>query len=82
MKIFVINLPEDVDRKNSIERQLQKLGLSYEIFPAIRGKLLSNQEKALYYDEKWFVRRGAGKRHLWEGGSALQAYWEVRYSQF
>lgn len=56
MHIFVINLPEDLVRRAVIEKQLNELGLTYELFPAIRGKLLSPAEKAQHYDETWYIR--------------------------
>jgi glycosyl transferase family 25 len=71
MHIFVINLPEDAARREAIEKQLHELGLSYDIFPAIRGKLLSPQEKARHYDEKWFVRNEGRPALAGELGCAL-----------
>lgn len=56
MHIFVINLPESSIRRAAIERQLVDLGLSFEVFPAIRGASLSNAEKSAVYDSKWFHR--------------------------
>ncbi len=56
MHIFVINLPEDNLRRIAIEKQLQSLGLDFEIFPAIRGKNLSAEETTKHYDAKWFIR--------------------------
>jgi len=44
MEIHVINLKEAVDRRKSIESQLQKLQLSYKIFDAVRGSALSENE--------------------------------------
>ena len=44
MEIHVINLKEAVDRRKSIESQLQKLQLSYKIFDAVRGSALSEKE--------------------------------------
>ena len=56
MHIFVVNLPEDNLRRKGIEKQLNSLGLDFEIFPAIRGKNLTTEETAKHYDAKWFVR--------------------------
>lgn len=36
--IWLINLPTDVSRRSAMERQLTKLGLSWNLFPAINGK--------------------------------------------
>lgn len=44
MEIHVINLKEAVDRRKSIESQLQKLKLTYSIFEAVRGTALSEKE--------------------------------------
>ena len=60
MHIFVINLPEDHERREAIEQQLNGLGLDYEIFPAVRGKALAEAERAASYDEVWH-RRNEGR---------------------
>lgn len=44
MKIFVINLPKDTERKASIEGQLNALGLEAEFIEAIYGKVLKKEE--------------------------------------
>ena len=56
MKIFVISLLEDLERRRSIDGQLGRLQLPYETLPAVRGADLSPEEKRRHYDEKWFVR--------------------------
>lgn len=71
MHIFVINLPGDNVRREAMEKQLQSLDLLYEILPAVRGKLLSAQEKARDYDEKWFVRHEGRPALPGEIGCAL-----------
>ena len=71
MKIFVINLPEDTDRLKAIENQLQTLGLSYDVFTAIRGSSLSSAEISESYDEKWFVRNEGRAAALGELGCAM-----------
>ena len=71
MQVFVINLPEDVERRRAIEGQLQRLGLPYEVFPAIKGALLSSEERRRHYDEKWFVRNEGRSARLGELGCAL-----------
>ena len=60
MHIFIINLKEDYERRKAIEAQLNHLGLTYEIFPAIRGKALVEAERAASYDEVWH-RRNEGR---------------------
>jgi glycosyl transferase family 25 len=52
MKIFIINLAEDVERRNFIRRQLEDFGLEYAFFPAIRGASLTPQERKIFYDRK------------------------------
>lgn len=44
MEIHVINLKEAVDRRKSIEAQLQKLGLEYKMFEAVRGSSLTPEQ--------------------------------------
>lgn len=63
MKIFVINLPEDVERRRRVEEQLQRFGLAYEVVPAVKGGLLGVEQRATQYDDVRFARN--------EGRSAL-----------
>ncbi|MBK8309967.1 MAG: glycosyltransferase family 25 protein [Chitinophagaceae bacterium] len=44
MKVHVINLKGSVDRRRSIESQLQKLKISFEIIEAVDGSALSDEE--------------------------------------
>lgn len=44
MQVHVINLKEAIERRKSIVSQLEKLGLRYEIFDAVRGSSLSEKE--------------------------------------
>ena len=69
--IFVINLPEDKERRHAIEGQLGRLGLSYEVLPAIRGAQLTPDERRRQYDEKWFVRNEGRPALPGELGCAL-----------
>jgi glycosyl transferase family 25 len=69
--IFVINLPEDADRRRAIEGQLGRLGLSYEVLPAIKGAQLTPNERRRQYDEKWFVRNEGRPALPGELGCAL-----------
>jgi len=52
MRIFVINLPDNINRRLAIEKQLQSLKLEYEIFPAVFGKGLTQEERERDYDVK------------------------------
>ncbi|WP_340613788.1 glycosyltransferase family 25 protein [Xenorhabdus thailandensis] len=44
MKIFVINLEKDIERKKSIQEQLQNLKLDFEFINAIYGKNLNKEQ--------------------------------------
>jgi len=52
MKIFIINLAEDAERREFVRVQLESFGLEYEFFPAIRGASLSPEEREQFYDRK------------------------------
>lgn len=56
MKIFVINLESSVRRREMMESQFCRLGLDYEIVPAINGHLLTEEEISLRCDPE-AVRR-------------------------
>lgn len=71
MHIFVINLPGSIARREAIERQLRGFGFSYEIFPAISGKTLTDEEKASHYNEKKFIRNTGWRAGAGELGCAL-----------
>lgn len=71
MHIFVINLITDTLRKESIEKQLNHLGLPYEIFPAVIGKNLTENEKKIHYDGVWFFRNEGREASDGELGCAL-----------
>lgn len=47
MRIILINLDHDTDRRRSVEAQLQKLRLPWERLSAIDGNLLTQQHEAL-----------------------------------
>ncbi|WP_164996124.1 glycosyltransferase family 25 protein [Proteus alimentorum] len=44
MKIYIVNLEKDVERKASIKAQLDDLNLNYEFISAVYGKNLSQEE--------------------------------------
>jgi glycosyl transferase family 25 len=50
MKIFVITLPAATMRQESIKSQFRALNLSFEFFPGVDGRKLSNDEILEYYD--------------------------------
>nr|WP_255705603.1 glycosyltransferase family 25 protein [Xenorhabdus sp. PB61.4] len=54
MKIYVINLAQDVERKKSMQEQLKKLELDFEFISAVYGKSLNKeqiQENCPNFDE-------------------------------
>lgn len=57
MKIFVINLKSSVERRKMMEKQLNKLGLPFEIFDAVMGSALSESEIMAYYDKDYYNAR-------------------------
>jgi GR25 family glycosyltransferase involved in LPS biosynthesis len=52
MHVFVINLEKDTERRVFMEKQLQSLGLSYEIVSATNGYNLSDAEIQKVYDSQ------------------------------
>ncbi|WP_437613307.1 glycosyltransferase family 25 protein [Erwinia sp. V71] len=44
MKVFIVNLPDSVERRKSMQNQCEQLGLEAEFFNAIHGKYLSPTE--------------------------------------
>ena len=71
MQIFVINLPEDADRRRAVEGQLRNLCLPHEVLPAVKGKLLSSEDRRNNYDELRFVRNEGRPALPGELGCAL-----------
>lgn len=53
---YVVNLEKDVERRESISRQLDTLAIPYTIFNAVNGRALSVEEMARHYDEERAVR--------------------------
>lgn len=64
MKIYVINLPQSDSRRQSIEANLQQLGLDYEIFPAVDGRNLTLEQQAIVKTEDQVYLPMAGGRQL------------------
>jgi len=50
MSCFVINLESAVDRRQAMMQQLQVLGIPFEIFPAVDGRKMTEDELARQYD--------------------------------
>lgn len=57
MRIIVINLDQDTDRRARIERRLVELGLSWERLPAVDGRRLAPPHESLI-DRATHVARG------------------------
>ncbi|WP_281757236.1 glycosyltransferase family 25 protein [Succinatimonas hippei] len=51
MQIFVINLKEDIERRQSITKCLNELNLDFEIFNAVKGKDIDRHNDPLVYDK-------------------------------
>ncbi|MEO6681931.1 MAG: glycosyltransferase family 25 protein [Ginsengibacter sp.] len=57
IKIFVINLKSSIERRKIMERQLNKLNLPFEIFDAINGASLTENEILSLYDSDYYNSR-------------------------
>lgn len=57
IKIFVINLKSSIERRRTMEKQLNRLGLSFEIFDAVNGADLSDDEITSYFDMNFYNNR-------------------------
>lgn len=58
MKTFVVNLEKDIARKEFMEKQLNKLEVPFDFFPAVLGKSLTEKElKQNYNDKKAFIHQ-------------------------
>jgi glycosyl transferase family 25 len=54
IKIFIINLKNEFDRRKHIVNELKKLNLEFEIYFAKKGSELTNKEITLYSQKKAF----------------------------
>jgi GR25 family glycosyltransferase involved in LPS biosynthesis len=52
IEVFVINLPRSVDRRERIVRQLDALGVTPRVFPAVDGSALDLSSVAAYDSRK------------------------------
>lgn len=57
MEIFYINLDKDVERRESMERQLAELGLSYQRIPGVYARGLDEEGLNRVYSRKRALRR-------------------------
>ena len=53
MRIIVINLDEDTERRTRIESRLLDLGLSWERLPAVDGRRLAPRHESLIDRATW-----------------------------
>ena len=59
MKIFVISLPDAVERRERVARQLGELGLAFEFFDAMRGEQVIAARYFEHCDEEeWLLNTG------------------------
>ena len=56
MKIYIINLATNTERKRFMQQQLDFLSLDATFFPAFNGHSISSEELPLYYNSKWNIR--------------------------
>jgi len=56
VRTFVISLPHDKDRRENLEKQLQKLHIPFSIVEAVNGMSLSQEELETLYDRKKALR--------------------------
>lgn len=67
MQIYVINLPSCVERRQNIEANLQQLGLQYEIYPAVNGfKLTEEQQSLVKAEDKVYLEMAGGRQLMIE----------------
>ena len=59
LKIFVISLPDAMERRERVARQLGELGLSFEFFDAMRGEqVLADRYFERCDEEEWLLNTG------------------------
>ena len=71
MEVFYINLDKDVARRESMERQLTELGLSYQRIEAVYGCDLSKEQLRECYSSQTALRRQSRELSLAEIGCAM-----------
>ena len=72
IKIFVINLKSSEDRRNSITRQMERLRLSYEIYPAVDGREISDETLEKIHSAGFYFKKSYGRNmERGEAGAAL-----------
>jgi glycosyl transferase family 25 len=69
MKVFVINLEHEYERRKSVEKQLVKYNIDYSIMPAVNGKDLSDEEVSEKCD-----MQAVSKNPLWLSRGAIGCF--------
>lgn len=68
---FVINLEKQEKRREIISKQLNALHIPFEIFPAVNGRLLTQEQISQLYDREKALKKGYYDLTLPEIGCAL-----------
>lgn len=56
MKVYVINLPNSVDRRNSIIKELAKYNLQFELISGVYGKDIDRKSKDIFDEESYVIK--------------------------
>lgn len=56
MKVYVINLPNSVDRRNSIIKELAKYNLQFELISGVYGKDVDRKSKDIFDEESYVIK--------------------------
>ena len=64
LKFYVISLKNQAERRERITKLLDSRGVSFEIFDAVNGRELTDEQKALCYDKDEVVLEMTGGRKL------------------
>lgn len=85
MKVLIINLDKDRERWESVEAQLQRVGLDYERISGILGRDLTPQQRAIHYSpfrSSWRRARELTPAEIGCALSHLTAYREISMRGF
>lgn len=75
MRTFVINMKSEKNRLGAIDKQLSSLKITYEVFPAVVWKNLTNKEIEEVYDKKKSIETLWHELTLWEIWCSLSHMW-------
>lgn len=73
-KVYVLNLDRRQDRLTMVERQTEKLGIKFERFPAVDGKMKPFIDEWLAYSQKPLVQMPEGVKKLTRSKDFYQGY--------